>query len=425
MGNKEDKIEKIEEIKKEENIVLSRTSFEFLSIIGRGGFGKVWKVSLRKNNKIFAMKEMSKTKIIDKRSEKSIKAERDFLSCMDHPFIINMHFAFQDKDNLYLGLDLVKGGDLRYHLCLRENGFNEAEAKFLLANLILGLEYLHANKIIHRDIKPENLVLDSDGYMKITDFGIAHKMKENNKTETSGTPGYMAPEVLFCMNHTIVADYFALGVIGYEIIIGKRPYLGSSRKEIKDVVMSKQIKISLEKLPSGWTAEAADFVNKLIQRKPKARLGHNSIEEIKGHPWYKYYNWKDLYLHKMSAPFKPKPNIEENIDEKYCSMKEVLGVNTEERYRKIVSHSEYKTVFKNYLYFIRVGENIKDPFENPHDIYEELERKEFLAFGFGNRVIVRKRRVESCGDIAIQLSEPNKEPPPKTPKHRKVVSSVK
>ena len=105
------------------------------------------------------MKEMSKTKIIDKRSEKSVKAERDLLEMMHHPFIINMHFCFQDNDFLYIGMDLLTGGDLRYHL-VRRRKFNEEETKFFIACIILSLEYIHTNNIIHRDLKPENLVMD-------------------------------------------------------------------------------------------------------------------------------------------------------------------------------------------------------------------------------------------------------------------------
>ncbi len=115
------------------------------------------------------MKEMSKAKIIDKRSERSVKNERDLLSKINHPFIVNMHFSFQDSDNLYLVMDLLTGGDLRYHIC-KNRKFSENQSKFFIGCILLGLEYCHRNKIIHRDIKPENLVLDSNGYVHITDF---------------------------------------------------------------------------------------------------------------------------------------------------------------------------------------------------------------------------------------------------------------
>ena len=331
---------------------ISKSSFEFISIIGKGGFGKVWKVYDKKYHTYYAMKEMSKKKIIDKRSESSIKAERDLLSKMFHPFIVNMHYAFQDSDNLYLVMDYLTGGDFRYHLCLHGT-FNEEQSKFICACIILALEYIHSNNIIHRDLKPENLVLNSNGYAKLTDFGIAkvyHKGIDNSQ-DTSGTPGYMSPEVLCCSSHTFSVDYYALGIIAFEIMLRTRPYLGKSRREIKEKVMAKQIQITKKSLPPGWSKESADFVNRLIQRKPIKRLGNKGIEEIKSHPWLKYYDWKSLYLEKINAPFIPPGN--ENFDYKYCNQEEQIGINTLERYRKIISKDSYKKAFKDYLYYDR------------------------------------------------------------------------
>lgn len=171
---------------------------------------------------------MSKAKIIDKKSERSIKYERDLLQKIKHPYIINMHFAFQDYENLYLALDLLNGGDLRYQVC-KYKRFTEEQTsiifmfkilEFFIACLVLGLEYLHNNNIIHRDIKPENLVLDDRGYVHITDFGIAKLFQKENAIDTSGTPGYMSPEVMCGQNHTVAVDYFAVGVIGYEFMNG-------------------------------------------------------------------------------------------------------------------------------------------------------------------------------------------------------------
>jgi len=137
----------------------SKTNFHFQYVIGRGGFGKVWKVELRKGNKMYAMKEMAKARIISKRSVNSVMNEKKFLAQLNHPFLVNMHYAFQDRDNLYLVIDLMAGGDLRYHIG-KHRRFTEAQTKFFVACMILSLEFLHANCILHRDIKPENLVFD-------------------------------------------------------------------------------------------------------------------------------------------------------------------------------------------------------------------------------------------------------------------------
>ena len=363
-------------ITKEEKI--TKSSFKFLNIIGRGGFGKVWKVYSKKYKSIYAMKEMSKTKIIDKRSENSVKAERNLLERMNHPFIINMHFSFQDNEHLYIAMDYLTGGDLRYQLCLKKK-FSEQETKFFIACIILALEYIHTNNIIHRDLKPENLVLDSRGYVKLTDFGIAKFYVKENKKETSGTPGYMAPEVMKAQNHTIAVDYFALGVIGYEFMNGKRPYLGKNRKEIKDKILSTQVQIKKDKIPPEWGVESADFINRLIQRKPANRLGLRGPTEVKEHLWFKNYDWKNLYLGKLISPFKPKNG--DNFDFNYCNEPEKLGPATQERYYNIITNKKYKDAFVDFNYFNRLTRdnryiNNTQEFINPHLIYIEKEQEE-------------------------------------------------
>ena len=362
-------------VQKEEKI--SKSSFKFLNIIGRGGFGKVWKVYSKKYKSIYAMKEMSKTKIIDKRSEISVKAERNLLERMNHPFIINMHFSFQDNEHLYIAMDYLTGGDLRYQLCLKKK-FSEQETKFFIACIILALEYIHSNNIIHRDLKPENLVLDSRGYVKLTDFGIAKFYVKDNKKETSGTPGYMAPEVMKAQNHTIAVDYFALGVIGYEFMNGKRPYLGKSRKEIKEKILSTQVQIKKNMLPPGWGMESVDFINRLIQRKPANRLGLRGPTEVKEHSWFKDYDWKGLYLGKLVSPYKPKNG--DNFDFNYCNEPEKIGNATQERYYNIATNKKYKGVFVDFFYFNRLARaknnNNSQEFHNPHVIYLDEEQEE-------------------------------------------------
>ena len=274
-----------------QKLKLSKSLFDFLYVIGRGGFGKVWKVLLRRTSKHYALKEMSKMKIVLKRSEKSIQSERELLSNLYHPFIVNMISAFQDFNNLYLVMDLFKGGDMRYHIFLNKK-FNEIQSKFFIANIILGLEYIHKNKIIHRDIKPENLVLDQNGYLAITDFGIAKKIEKSSLPDASGTPGYMAPEVLFSQIHSFSVDFYAVGVIAFEFMKGFRPYQGKDRKEIKEAILAREICIGIKSLKTfGWSYEGGDFINKMIKRKVKKRLGYYGIGEIKNHPWFKNINW--------------------------------------------------------------------------------------------------------------------------------------
>ena len=291
---------------------------------------------------------MSKVKIIDKRSEKSIKTEREFLSKLRHPFIVNMNCAFQDFENLYLVMDLLTGGDLRYHVC-KLRRFSENKTRFFFACIILGLEYIHSNNIIHRDIKPENLVFDDKGYLRITDFGVAKIRKEDNSSETSGTPGYMAPEVLLAINHSFPVDFFAIGIMGYEFIYGERPYLGKSRKEIKQQVLRKQAKIDPDDIPDGWGPESIDFINSCLKRKDSKRLGFTGgVNDLKNHIWFKDFDWDALYNKTLRAPFIPPKTG--NFDKKYCEHVEKHTEETLERYQEYRERKNFEKLFEGYTY---------------------------------------------------------------------------
>jgi serine/threonine protein kinase len=282
---------------------VSRKMFGTGLAIGKGGFGKVWKVEMKKSKQVFAMKQMSKVKVICKKSVASVMNERRHLARLQHPFLVNMSYAFQDREYLYLIMDYLDGGDLRYHLGNRQL-FNEKCTKFFLCNILLCLEYLHRNRIIHRDLKPENIVFDSQGYLRVTDLGISREFKENNENDTSGTPGYMAPEVMMRKPHSFAVDYFALGVMAYELMLGVRPYLGANRKEIKEQIMARQAAVKLDQLPFRWSVHAIDFVNRLLLRNPQERLGGNGIQEIKEHPWLADVDWEKLAQKRIKAPFR-------------------------------------------------------------------------------------------------------------------------
>ena len=203
---------------------------------------------------------------------------------------------------------------------------------------------------------------------------MAKYYHKNNSKDTSGTPGYMAPEVMWSKNHTKAVDYFALGIIGYECMKGERPYLGS-RKDIKEKILSKQVQITKNDIPPGWPLEAAHFINSLLQRKPNKRLGFKGVSEIKEHSWLKYYPWRDLYLGKIESPIKP--DTAENYDIHYCNKPDRIGHQTYERYIKLIGNSSYPSKFKEFYYFnrdtINERELLNKMFKNPHLLYfEEL-----------------------------------------------------
>ena len=344
---------------------ITRNSFEFICLIGHGGFSKVWKVKWKKTNAIFALKEMSKARIMDKKCESTILLERDLLSKMNHPFIVNMHFSFQDLNSLYLVMDLVTGKDLRYHLAKLKK-FSQEQSKFFLACTILGLEYLHYNRILHRDIKPDNLVLDEKGYIKLTDFGISREMDRLIPGESSGTPGYMAPEVMCGKPHNIDSDYYCMGIMAYELMKGVRPYICKNNSELKKKVMENQIIINKLELPDGWGIEAADFINRLIKRKQSERLGHGGDNEVKNHLWFKGFSWDKLYRRELVSPYIPEVQTNKGIVYNAPIDNEMM-----KRYKKLMNSKEYKVAFKNFLFFNLYDKNLyNEKYKNPHDIYE-------------------------------------------------------
>ena len=325
---------------------------------------------------------MPKYQLIEQNCYEDIIYEQDLITKINHPFIASLNFCFQDKDYLYMVYDLMSGGDLRYWY-MQKKVFNEKECKFLVSCILLGLEYLHSNKIIHRDLKPENIIFDKIGYIHIVDFGISKLLNnepEENIIHLSGSPGYMAPETIFNEKHSYVSDFFSLGVVCYEMMMKRRPYIGKNRQEIKEKMSKDQVQIKNNEIPKGYSNEFADFINKLLIKNPENRLGFKGISELKFHPWLRYYDWKLTYLKKEKAPFIPPKKVicsDENIIENKKDL-------NEKKINKIKQSELYKKAFMDYQYFnkysLKCQEKFKN-FPNPHIIYDEILQKE-LAFKF-------------------------------------------
>jgi len=278
---------------------------------------------------------------------------------------------------LYLVLDLLTGGDLRYQIGHhRKRYFSEQQTKFFISCIIESLIYIHSQNIIHRDIKPENLVFDSKGYLHTTDFGIAKFMSKKNHNETSGTPGYMAPEVMKGLDHTKSVDFFAVGVITYELMMGKRPYIGKNRKEIKEQMMSKQIYVDKEMLPFDWSEESADFINGLLIRKDVKRLGYYNDLEIKNHPWFNDINFDELVKKNIEAPFLPKMN-HDNYDKKYCGEIENIGFDTNYRYEEYKANENYSDLFYGFTFY-NVDETQLQIYKKPNVRYAQNQKSSIL-----------------------------------------------
>ena len=207
--------------------------------------------------------------------------------------------------------------------------------------------------------------------MKINDFGISKFYKEKNNKENGGTQGYIAPEVLFNQNHSYTADYFAVGVIGYELMLGYRPYNGKDKQDIKFDILSHQVKITKKEKPENWSKESIDFINKLIERKKDKRLGANGIKEIKEHKWFLNFDWANLYFQKLKNPFAiDKQDSNLNFENILKNKNDIYEPKNIDKVLKILGSSKYEKSFKKFYYFNREEfynkGKLSNSFINPH-----------------------------------------------------------
>uniref|UniRef100_A0A8D3DZ56 Ribosomal protein S6 kinase n=1 Tax=Scophthalmus maximus TaxID=52904 RepID=A0A8D3DZ56_SCOMX len=281
--------------------------FELLKVLGKGGYGKVFqvrKVSGATSGKIFAMKVLKKAMIVRNAKDTAhTKAERNILEEVKHPFIVDLTYAFQTGGKLYLILEYLSGGELFMQL-EREGIFMEDTACFYLAEISMALGHLHQKGIIYRDLKPENIMLNNNGHVKLTDFGLCKEsIHDGTVTHTfCGTIEYMAPEILMRSGHNRAVDWWSLGALMYDMLTGAPPFTGENRKKTIDKIL--KCKLSL---PPYLTQEARDLLKKLLKRNASLRLGAGpgDAAEVQAHPFFRHINWDDLLARKVEPPFKP------------------------------------------------------------------------------------------------------------------------
>lgn len=281
--------------------------FELLRVLGKGGYGKVFqvrKVVGAASGKIFAMKVLKKAMIVRNAKDTAhTKAERNILEEVKHPFIVDLIYAFQTGGKLYLILEYLSGGELFMQL-EREGIFMEDTACFYLAEISMALGHLHQKGIIYRDLKPENIMLNSQGHVKLTDFGLCKEsIHDGTVTHTfCGTIEYMAPEILMRSGHNRAVDWWSLGALMYDMLTGAPPFTGENRKKTIDKILKCKLN-----LPPYLTQEARDLLKRLLKRNASSRLGAGpgDATEVQTHPFFRHINWEDLLARKVEPPFKP------------------------------------------------------------------------------------------------------------------------
>ncbi|XP_076871472.1 ribosomal protein S6 kinase beta-2-like isoform X2 [Brachyhypopomus gauderio] len=291
--------------------------FELLTVLGKGGYGKVFqvrKVQGSQTGKIFAMKVLKKAKIVRNAKDTAhTRAEREILETIRHPFIVDLWYAFQTGGKLYLILECLSGGELFMQL-EKEGIFMEDTACFYLGEITLALGHLHSNGIIYRDLKPENIMLSHEGHIKLTDFGLCKEsIHDGTVTHTfCGTIEYMAPEILMRSGHNRAVDWWSLGSLMYDMMTGSPPFTAENRKKTIDKIL--KCKLSL---PPYLTPDARDMIKKLLKKNPSQRLGSGKADcsDIQKHPFFRHIGWDDLLNKRLEPPYRPPLHSEEDVSQ--------------------------------------------------------------------------------------------------------------
>ena len=299
--------------------------FQPLKFLGKGSFGKVILVKYFKNNKTYAMKILKKEEIIRRKQIKHTKTERLLLEKLNHPFIAQLQFAFQDEKKLYFVTEFLQGGELYFHL-RRNKNFKENSVKFYASQIFLAIDYMHKNGYIYRDLKLENILMDKDGYIKLTDFGLS-KMIMNDmnielKNTVCGTLEYMAPEMIKGDAYDKNVDWYSFGIVLYEMICGDFPFKLKNRK-IEGSIYDEKIEF-----PETMSEEAKDIISKLLVVDPEKRLGYNNSDDIKNSLFFQNIDFDKMYKKEYRPPFRPK--LYGELDLKYFDLN--CTENNEELY---------------------------------------------------------------------------------------------
>ena len=288
--------------------------FDIINILGKGAFGKVYLTRMKSNDKLFAIKTIRKDVVIETDQIEAINLERDVLLSCDHPFLVGMEFVFQSELRLYFVMPFVQGGELYKHF-LNNKRFPEEVVKFYALQIALAIAHLHEQGIIHRDLKLENILIDKDGYLKIIDFGLAKILKDDETTRTlCGTPEYLAPEMVTQEGHDKNVDWWAFGVLIYEMLIGVTPFFNRNRAVMMNKIQKSKIVFPhKKKYDIEYSDEIKDLICKLLNKSKSKRLGYKTgIEEILEHPWFGSVDTKHILAKRIIPPFTPEVKSEDD-----------------------------------------------------------------------------------------------------------------
>lgn len=323
--------------------------FRCCAVLGRGHFGKVLLAEYKHTNEMFAIKALKKGDIVARDEVDSLMCEKrifETVNSVRHPFLVNLFACFQTKEHVCFVMEYAAGGDLMMHI--HTDVFSEPRAVFYAACVVLGLQYLHEHKIVYRDLKLDNLLLDTEGFVKIADFGLCKEgMGYGDRTSTfCGTPEFLAPEVLTETSYTRAVDWWGLGVLIYEMLVGESPFPGDDEEEVFDSIVNDEVRY-----PRFLSTEAISIMRRLLRRNPERRLGagEKDAEDVKKHPFFRLIDWSALMDKKVKPPFVPTIRGREdvsNFDDEFTSEAPIL---TPPREPRILSEEEQE-MFRHFDY---------------------------------------------------------------------------
>uniref|UniRef100_A0A672UW45 Serine/threonine-protein kinase N3 n=1 Tax=Strigops habroptila TaxID=2489341 RepID=A0A672UW45_STRHB len=326
--------------------------FHCIAMLGRGHFGKVLLAQYKATGKLYAIKALKKKDIIRRDEIDSLNCEKrifEVVNSSGHPFLVNMFACFQTPHHACFVMEYTPGGDLMMRI--HEDVFPEHVAQFYTACVVLGLQFLHEKKIVYRDLKLDNLLLDAEGFVKIADFGLCKEgIGFGDRTNTfCGTPEFLAPEVLTDLSYTRAVDWWGLGVLIYEMLVGESPFPGDDEEEVFDSIVNDEVRY-----PRFLSSEALSIIRKLLRKCPERRLGagEKDAEEIKIQAFFKGIDWDALFARSLKPPFVPTlrdPTDISNFDEEFTSQKPILTPPEEVA---LLTRKE-QTVFKDFDFVSR------------------------------------------------------------------------
>jgi len=271
--------------------------FELKKLIGKGSFGRVWQVEMKKNRKVYALKILKKKDLVKRKQVTHTNTERRILANITHPFLVSLRYAFQTTTKLYMVMDFFNGGELFFHL-QKEGKFAEPRACFYAAEICLGIECLHSRHITYRDLKPENILLDFDGHIKITDFGLSKQLISTDLTRTfCGSPEYLAPEMLQQTGYNQMVDWWSFGTILYEMICGLPPFYDQDIQKMYANILWNPVPFY-----QFMSKASIDLISRLLHKSPQKRI---QCADIKKHSFFRNIEWDKCYRKQIEPPFKP------------------------------------------------------------------------------------------------------------------------